>query len=133
MNNAKTRSLLSLTLPALHLRISLDVQKGTLLESQNEIPSCASLDKGSDSPPRSVSVILWSAGSRQRVLDDLVAGAGSSQLWAGGEVADELNLGEWAWYSGGECAEGGWLAGSAENLAGEHIDGIVLCGVGGIE
>lgn len=124
VNNAKTRSLLSLALPALHLCISLNIQQGTLLESQNEIPSCASLDKGSDSPPRSVSVILWSAGRRQRVLDDLVAGAGSSQLWAGGEVADELDLGEWAWSGGGECAKGGWLVGSAENLAGEHDDGL---------
>ena len=80
-----------------------------------------------------MSVILWSAGSSQRVLDDLVAGAGSSQLWAAGEVADELDLGEWAWCSGGECAEGGWLAGSTEDLAGEHINGNVFCGVGGVE
>lgn len=55
-----------------------------------------------------------------------MAGAGSSQFWAGGEVADELDLGKWAWCSGGECAESVWLAGSAKDLAGEHIDGGVF-------
>lgn len=62
-----------------------------------------------------------------------MAGAGSGQLWAGSEVADELDLGEWAWSGGGECAESDWLASSAEKLAREHIDGDVFCGVGGVE
>lgn len=62
-----------------------------------------------------------------------MAGAGSSQLWAGGEVADKLDLSQRAWSGGGECAKGGWLAGSAEDLAGKHVDGDVFCGIGGVE
>lgn len=123
MNNAEARSLLPLTLPALHLRISLNIQQGSLLQSQDKIPPRTRLNKGSDSPPAGVSVVLWSAASRQAVLDNLVAGRGGCELWAGGEVADELDLREWARGGGGECAEGSWGAGGAEDLAGEHGDG----------
>lgn len=49
-----------------------------------------------------------------------------SELRAGGEVTDKLDLGEWAWGGGRECAKGGWCAGSAKDLAGEHLDGLLV-------
>lgn len=61
VNNSKAGSLLSLRLPALHLRVSFHVQERSLLQAQNEISPCASLNEGSDSPPAGVSVVLWSA------------------------------------------------------------------------
>lgn len=133
VHNAQTSSLLPLTLPALHLRISLNIQLRSLLQAQDKISSRSWLNEGSDSPPGGVSVVLWSAASRQAVLDDLVAGRGGCELWAGGEVADKLDLREWAWGGGRECAESSWGAGGAEDLAGEHGDGFgdVLDWIGG--
>lgn len=125
MNNVQSTSLLTLDiLPGVHLSIALNVDEGTLVQVHDEVASCASLDEGSDSPPAGLAVILWSTAGSERVLDDLVAGAGGRELWGGRKMADELDLGEWASCGGGESASCDWSARGAEDLARKHSDGI---------
>jgi len=92
-----------------------------LVQTGNEISLWSLGCESSNIEEAGLLVVSWSTVCANRVLEDLLAGAGSTEFWGGSEMADDGDFGEGGAGGGGrKCTSGvGWESAAEEE--GRHF------------